>query len=47
MSMTDAINRLLEEAVAEREVPGVAAILTDADGVLFEGQAGPRRLGHE
>jgi hypothetical protein len=39
MSMTDAINRLLEEAVAEREVPGVA--------VLFEGQAGPRRLGHE
>jgi hypothetical protein len=38
--MTEAINRLLEEAVAEREVPGVTAILTDSDGMLFEGQAG-------
>lgn len=44
MSMTDAINRLLEESVAEGEVPGVAAILTDADGVLYEGQAGSRRI---
>jgi methyl acetate hydrolase len=35
-----ALDAILERAVAEGRVPGVAAVVTDRDGTLYEGTAG-------
>ncbi|MCH1865037.1 serine hydrolase [Nocardioides sp. CFH 31398] len=39
------IDAVLERAVANRDLPHVAAIAADADGVFYEGGAGPRVAG--
>jgi len=39
-----AITKVLEDAVAAGEVPGVTAAAANADGVIFEGAAGKRSL---
>ena len=39
------LDRLLGEAVAAGEVPHAAGIVTRADGPVWQGHAGPRRLG--
>jgi CubicO group peptidase (beta-lactamase class C family) len=42
---TDAIQKVLDNAVASGEAPGVAAAVSDADGTLFEAVAGVTALG--
>ncbi len=42
--MDAALDRILQDAVASGEAPGVAAIVTYAGGVIYQGQAGPRRI---
>ena len=39
------IDAVLEDAVADGAVPGVAAIAADRDGIIYEGAAGPRMAG--
>ncbi len=39
--MSDAIDRILHEAVESGAVPNVAAIVADCEGVTYEGVAGP------
>jgi len=39
------LDRILSEAVASGDVAHAAGIVVDADGLLYQGQAGPRRLG--
>jgi methyl acetate hydrolase len=44
--LAPALDAILERAVSrEPRVPGVVAMVTDRDGVLYEGSAGVRRLG--
>lgn len=43
--MYTAIDRVLEEAIAEGKVPGVVAIAVNEDGNFYEGTAGKRALG--
>jgi methyl acetate hydrolase len=45
MPNTNAIAKVLEEAVASGQVPGVTAAAANADGVIFEGASGLRSLG--
>lgn len=42
--MTAAIDKVLADAVAAGDVAGLAAVAVDRDGVIYEGQAGPRRI---
>src|SRR5687768_1796161 len=44
-TLSEAIDALLTEAVAQDLVPGVVAAAADRDGVLYEGGAGVRRAG--
>src|ERR1700677_4452936 len=44
MPDTKAIDKVLEEAVASGQVPGVTAAAANADGVIFEGAFGRRSL---
>jgi methyl acetate hydrolase len=39
------IDRLLQDAVDRGDVPSVAAIAADRDGIIYEGAAGPRVVG--
>lgn len=41
------IDAILAATVASGDLPHAAAIVTDGQGVLYEGQAGPRRLGDD
>ena len=43
--MKGEIDDILRQAVAAGHVPGVAAVVVDADGVLYEGAAGEREIG--
>ena len=45
MPDTKAIDKVLEDAVASGQVPGVTAAAANADGVIFEGAFGVRSLG--
>lgn len=45
--MQDELNRILAEAVALGDVAHAAGIVTDANGLLYQGQAGPCRLGED
>ncbi|MBL4720227.1 MAG: beta-lactamase family protein [Alphaproteobacteria bacterium] len=45
MSMNDPLNTLLQSGVEQGQVFGVAAAVTDRDGVLYEGAFGERALG--
>jgi len=38
------LDRVLEEAVASGDVAGAAAVVVDKGGVVYQGQAGPRRI---
>src|SRR5438477_6807761 len=42
----DQIDRVLGDAVAADEVPGVVAAAADGNGVIYEGAFGQRDLGH-
>ncbi len=44
-ALQSALGRILDEAVGAGDVVHAAGIVTDADGLVFQGQAGPRRLG--
>ena len=44
-AMSEAIDKVLAGAVADGAVPHVAAIAADADGLIYEGAFGPRKLG--
>ena len=44
MPDTKAIAKVLEDAVASGQVPGVTAAAANADGVIFEGAFGRRGL---
>lgn len=43
--MQEVIDRILQKAVDSGDVPGVVAVVVDADGVVYEGGAGERQLG--
>ena len=43
--MKAAVDKLLKEAVANGDVPGVVAVATDAKGTTYEGGFGKRVLG--
>jgi len=45
--MTAAVDEVLFSAVANGDVPNVAAIAADRDGVVYEGAAGPRAVGQD
>lgn len=45
--MKDVIDAVLAEAVGRGDVPGVAAAVVDADGVVYEGAFGVRRSGDD
>jgi CubicO group peptidase (beta-lactamase class C family) len=47
MGDTKAIDRVLSDAVTAGQVPGVVAVAGNADGVLYQGAFGRRRLGGE
>ena len=43
--MSEAIDKVLQDAVDSGGVPHVAAIAADRDGVIYQGAAGPRAVG--
>ena len=43
--MSEAIDKVLRDAVDSGGVPHVAAIAADRDGVIYQGAAGPRAVG--
>ena len=43
--MQDALNTILEAAVDRGDIAHATAIVTDANGVLYQGQCGPRQMG--
>jgi methyl acetate hydrolase len=45
MNLTERANRLLSDACAAGRVPGVVAMATDRNGVIYEGAFGERTLG--
>jgi methyl acetate hydrolase len=45
--MSSSIDTVLRDAVAAGAVPNVVAIAADADGVIYEGAAGPREVGQD
>lgn len=45
MAISETLDAVLRQAVDAGDVPGVAAILTDGEHVLYHGTAGVRRLG--
>jgi methyl acetate hydrolase len=47
VGLKDAIDALLKHAVDAGDVPGVAAMVTDRDGTLYEGAFGKRVLGED
>jgi len=45
--MQNELDKILAEVVASGDVAHAAGIVTDADNLLYQGQAGPRRLGED
>ncbi|MDT7690706.1 MAG: methyl acetate hydrolase, partial [Pseudonocardiales bacterium] len=45
--MSAAIDHVLARAVEAGDVPNVAAIAADRDGLVYEGAAGPRAVGQD
>ncbi len=45
MALQDSLDRILQTATAAGAVPGVVAVVTDRDGLTYEGGFGERALG--